>query len=312
MAEHHKKVRFYDAILVLEDGKEVPVPSSFWTDLIDKLPKWTASGRQFPVHGVKYFGMGHRPVSFLPHIVVDRVRSNSEQLNRMNQVTGNKSPLAFGDPNDRVSEPTYVVPFGAHGRVAVMSPAMRPTRIETIAQWLTGVCSMATKGHSLQFRPVVNPDTIERLLDADGALALDVSIASDSPIPEGGGVVAEAMRKAQAGALDGTTVKISWSLGHSYGDPTIRDALKSGAMWIAKNGFTRKAKVKMLESDADGKFVRDQMRSIFSDEVVQTISFVVPDDQRVPEETLLAEIGKSITDFMAKPVSQAGATVINE
>ncbi|MBT1666644.1 hypothetical protein [Curtobacterium flaccumfaciens] len=311
MAEHHKKVRFYDAILVLEDGKEVPVPSSFWTDLVDKLPTWTPKGRQFPVHGVKYFGDGQRPVGFLPHIVVDRVRSNSEQLNRMNQVTGTKKPLDLGDPNDRVSEPTYIVPFGAHGRIATMSPAMRPTRIETIAQWLTGICGMATKGHSLRFRPVVNPDTIERLLGADGALALDVSIDADTALPEGGGIVADALRQAQAGALDGATVKISWSLGHSFGEATVRDALKNGAMWIAKHGFTRRAKVKMLESDTDGKFMRDEMRSLFNDEVVQTISFVVPDDQRVPEETLLAEIGKSITDFLAKPVSQAGTTVLN-
>jgi hypothetical protein len=312
MSEHRKKVRFYDTVLILEDGKETPVPNDFWSDLITKLPKWKPIERRFPVHGVNYFGMGKRPKKYLPHVVVDRVRSLSEQLNRTNQVTGDQAPLVLGDPNERVSEPTYIVPFGLRGRVAVMSPAVRPTRIETIGQWVTGVCSLALQGRSIELRPIVDPDTINRLVAADGALALDVSINADTHIPDGGGVVADAMRQAQAGALDGATVKIYWSLGNGMGDPTVRDALKNGAMWIARHGFTRRAKVKMLESDEDGKLLRDEMRDIFNDEIVQTIRFVVPGDQRIPEETLLAEIGKAVTEFQGKPVSQGDRRVLDK
>ena len=150
MATITKTVRFYDTILVDDQDQRLNVQSNFWTTAIDSFARWDLNARSGMISEVKYIGRAvspRRPA--LPHLQVERIRDLAEQLNRSNLANGVVEPLDFDDPNDRVSEPTFIVPFGASGRVAVMSPAVQGTRSETLSSWLTLVLGLVERGYSL-------------------------------------------------------------------------------------------------------------------------------------------------------------------
>lgn len=299
MPKTQKTVRFYDTVLIDKDDVHHAVQSDFWPGILDRLARWDLPARSDKVFGVDYFGRSvspRRPA--LPHLQIERIRDLAERLNRSNVANGDVRPLGFADPNDRVSEPTYVVPFGQHGRVAVMSPAVQGTRSETISRWLTAVLGLVKAGYSLELVPVVDPDVLQRILNAEGAVMLEVHVDAGAAIPStGGGAVGDAFRNAQQQALDDTRMVLRWSLGRSGGNSSVRETLRQGALWVVENIFTSKAKVKLADIDGDGKLVRDEERSIFKDRITKKVSFDTTAGQRASDEDILTAVGDAIKEF---------------
>lgn len=183
MTTLQKTVRFYDTVLIDKDDERKLVEPDFWPTALSKLSSTDLAGRSATLFGVDYFGMSVSPVRpALPHLQIERIRDLAEQLNRANVANGDVEPLDFDDPDDRVSEPTYLVPFGRHGSVAVMSPAVQGTRSETISRWLTIVLGLVPRGYSLELVPVVDPDVLQRIMAAEGAVMLEVHV-DDRGVP---------------------------------------------------------------------------------------------------------------------------------
>lgn len=218
---------------------------------------------------------------------------------------GDVEPLDFDDPDDRVSEPTFIVPFGQHGRVAVMSPATQGTRSETLARWLTLVLDISGKGYSLELVPVVSPDVLSKIENADGAVMLEVHIDAGVEVPaSGGGPVGDAFRNAQHQSLDEARVIFRWSLGRSGGTSPVRNILRNGALWVARNTFSSNAKVKLVDENEDGRLVRDDERSIFRDRITKSVTFNINAGQRASDEAILSAVAEAIQEF-----NRGGSTV---
>lgn len=306
MAIISKTVRFYDAVLI--DSKDVrkSVEPDFWTSVIDVFAKWDLKARSGRVLEVDYFGRSVSPkLPPLPHLQVERIRDLAEQLNRSNVANGDVEPLDFDDPDDRVSEPTYIVPFGTHGRVAVMSPAVQGTRSETLSRWLTLVLGLVPQGYSLELVPVVDPDVLQKIMNAEGAVMLEVHVDAGVHVPAtGGGDVGDAFRSAQHHSLDEARMVFRWSLDRSGGTESVRDALRKGALWVVRNTFSSNAKVKLADVDDDGRLVRDEVRSIFRDRITKNVTFQTVSGQRATDEAILAAVGDAIRAF-----SKGGSTI---
>lgn len=297
MTTVEKTVRFYDTVAIDDTGARLGVESNFWSRLLDNFSTRSLANRSAKIQSVDYIGHAVSPVRpALPHMQVERIRDLAEQLNVSNLSSGDVEPLDFEDPNDRVSEPTFIVPFGTFGRVAVMSPAVQATRPETLGRWLTFVLGLVPLGYSIEFVPVVDPEILEKIMGAEGAVMLEVHVDAGVDVPSGGGAVGEAFRSAQHQELDEARLVFRWSLDRSGGTPGVRDALRKGALWVAQHAFSSNAKVKLANED-DGKIVRDEERSIFMDKITKSVSFETHAGVRASDETILTAIGGAIQEF---------------
>ena len=214
MTTIQKTVRFYDTVLIDENDVRHAVEQDFWSTVISTFTTWDLKARSGKILEVDYLGRAVSPKRpTLPHIQVERIRDLTEQLNRSNLANGDVEPLDFEDPNDRVSEPTYIVPFGLNGRIAIMSPAVQSTRPETLSRWLTLVLGLTPKGYSLELIPVVDPDVLQKIVSAEGAVMLEVHVDAGATVPPtGGGAVGDAFRQAQHHSLEEARMVFRWSL----------------------------------------------------------------------------------------------------
>lgn len=299
MATVQKKVRFFDTTLITESDERVDVAPDFWSSLIDSLEGWTLEGRSARVGDVTYFGRARRALKpALPHIQVERVRDLGEQLNVSNLSSGDVEPLELDDPNDRVTEPTFIVPFGFRNRVAVMSPAVQATRPETLARWLTSVLELPRTGRSVELTPVVDPEILAKIVSAEGAVMLEVHVDAGSHVPSiGGGAVGDAFRNAQHQSLQDASLTLRWSVDRSGGNHSVRDALRQGALWVARNAFSSRAEVRIVKEGEDGRLQRE-LHSIFDDRVTKTVSFKTVVSERTSDEVILAAIDDAILQFL--------------
>lgn len=304
MTKVEKTVRFYDTIAIDVRGDRLGVEDDFWSSLLSNFASRGLADRSASIEGVDYIGHAVSPLRpALPHLQVERIRDLAEQLNVSNLRSGEVEPLDFDDPNDRVSEPTFIVPFGSFGRVAVMSPAVQASRPETLGRWLTSVLDLVPLGYSIEFVPVVDPGILEKITGADGAVMLEVHVDAGVDLPTGGGAVGEAFRSAQKQELDEARLVFRWSLDRSGGTPGVRDALRRGALWVAQHSFSSMAKVK-LANEHEGKIVRDEERSIFMDRITKSVKFETRAGVRASEEAILTAIGGAIREF-----NQGGTTL---
>jgi len=299
MAQVEKTVRFFDTVVVDDNNVRKAVEDDFWSTLIDAIEKRELADRSAQVYDVEYIGHAVKPKKpSLPHLQIERIRDLNEMLNVSDVVSGDVEPLDLDDPNKRVSEPTFLVPLASHGRVAVMSPAVQPTRAETLGRWLTAVLGLVPKGYSLELIPVVDPEILEKITGADGAVMLEVHVDPGVDVPSsGGGVVGDAFRSAQKQELEEARLVLRWSLGRSGGPQSVRAALRDAALWVAQNGFSANAKVKLASFDQDGRLVRDEVRAIFDDRVARKVTFQTHAGERTPDEVILNAIATAILEF---------------
>lgn len=306
MATVEKIVRFYDTVLIDDNDKRHNVENDFWSRLLIAFADWNLASRSGKILEIDYIGRSVSPKRpALPNLQVERIRALTEQLNRSNVANGDVAPLDFDDPDDRVSEPTFIVPFGANGRVAVMSPAVQGTRPETLSRWLTLVLDLVVNGYSLELVPVVDPAILSKIDNAQGAVMLEVHLDAGAQLPAtGGGPVGDAFRSAQHQALQDARLVFRWSLDRSGGTQSVRDALRTGARWVADHAFSTSAKVKLADLDAQGRLVRDDERDLFEDRITKHVKFNTKDGERTSDEVILNAIGLAIQEF-----NRGGSTI---
>lgn len=298
MATLQKTVRFFDTTIVDENEQRGDAEPDFWRTLLTQARTWDHQDRTWRIGDVVYVGHSLNPARpALPHLKIERIRDQSEQLNVSNLTSGDVEPLEFPDPDERVSEPTFIVPFGAGNRVAIMSPAVQATRSETLSRWLTGVLDLATKGKSLELTPVVDQNVLDKLTRAEGAVMLEVHVNAGAHIPTaGGGAIGNAIRSARHQALSDARLTLRYALDRSGGNEHTRDTLKQGALFVARSGFSSKAAVKIANRDEDGSLNRE-LHSIFDDRITAQVSFLAEAGERASEEAILTAIGDAIRAF---------------
>jgi len=299
VAEVQKTVRFYETVKVDQRDQRLPIEDGFWTLFAERLNAKQPADRESIFNSVTYVGEAHNPRrSAYPYVQVRRVRSPSEQLDLYNTVSGDVGPLLLDDPADRVAEPTYIVPFGLHNYVAVMSPAVRGTRPEAIESWLTDMCGLTLTDSRVELRPIIDEAVLAKLMGASGASKLSVKVNRGDDIPDGGGVVADAVREAARDTTDEMSLTMTWSFGHAKGSLSAREKLLAAAQWVANTGWTDSASVSITVENPDGELHVEQ-HNIFRDRVTKRVNFVVEDGQRPSESVVVTAVAQAIREFGA-------------
>jgi hypothetical protein len=305
LAQVRKTVTFFDTEVERTPADGGPtttkrVKSDFWSKVLTKLgtvPNHT--DRVYKIGQRQYYGVILRPLSpAIDHLQVGRLRDLSEHLEQTNLADGSVVPLTLG-PNLRVSEPTFVVPFGTKGRVAIMSPG-RSTRHETIAHWLTGVLNLVPKGKSIRLVPVADPDVIARLLQSKGAVGVEFHMDATQALPSGSQLLDAVEELRDAGPSAGTLL-IGWSLGRSGGSDADQSLIKAFAQRIQTGRLARRASVNLVVEDDNGQLKREQ-HDLFEDHIVTKVHYDV--DPNVPSETstVLHAIADAIKEFNGRGV----------
>lgn len=299
MVKIRKDVAFFDVVVIKTvDGappSEKFVKADFWSKVLTRIERLEAPAlRTVRVGQVQYFGVVSRPTSpAVPHLQVGRIRDLSDHLEETDLETGAVEPLQLA-PAKRVSEPTFIVPFTSGGRVAIFSPG-RSTRHETIANWLTGVLKLAPKGKSIRFRPVVDEDSLAKLLASKGAVGVEFSVDASQELPTDSSILEAVENVREAGPSTGT-LYFGWSLGRSGGSGRDQSMIKDLAEKLRTSQLAKRATVNMVVEDEDGRLKRET-HSLVEDSIVHKVSYEASSDTRANTSQVLREIVKAIEDF---------------
>lgn len=306
MTKVTKEVKFYDTVVEYaasetKPGRVKTVKPDFWPKLLTKLEALPdAKARTGRIGERQYYGAVLRPTSpAINHLQVGRIRDLSEHIEETDLDSGAVAPLILSG-NRRVSEPTFVIPFFASGRVAIMSPG-RSTRHETIATWLTLTLGLAAKGKSIRFRPVIDENALQRLIDSKGAVGVEFALEADRELPSGEGLpLLDAVESVRAGGPSVGTFYVGWSLGRGNHTTSDKNLIKRIAERMTSENLARRASVNMIVEDAHGK-LRHETHNMFEDQVVQKASWQVSPNQKSDSSAVLSAISNAIQNFNSTP-----------
>jgi len=295
-------VKFYDTVLEYaatstEPARTKTVKPTFWTKALTKLEGLPdAKSRTSRIGQRQYYGAVFRPASpAITHLQVGRIRDLSEHIEETDLDSGAVAPLILSG-NRRVSEPTFVVPFLTSGRVAIMSPG-RSTRHETVAHWLNLTLGLIPKGRAIRFRPVIDENALQRLLDSKGAVGVEFALDADKELPDGDDLpLLDAVESVRAEGPSVGTFYVGWSLGRNNGTTADKNLIKRIATRISSQNLARRAVVNMVVEDEHGK-LRNETHNLFEDHVVRKASWQVSPDQRSDSSAVLSAISKAVQDF---------------
>lgn len=302
-SQQTKEVRFYQTVIVTTeaDGTESRknVGKKFWPKLLDKLEAKTVKQRKSTISRRDYFGAVSRPVSpAIPHLQVGRLRDVSEGLERTDMDTGETVALLL-DGNQRVSEPTFVVPFSGSGRVAVMGPGLS-TRATTIARWLTDVFNLALKGKSIQLAPIVDLDALALLMDSKGAVAVQFQFdVSKELASKGDNSLLGAVENVRRSGPSEGVMYVGWSMGRSGGTISDKSMLKKLAEVITTKHLANRATANLVIEDADGN-MRHETHNLFEDQIVEKAKWKVDRSKPSDVSEILSAISKAMREFDKK------------
>jgi len=306
-----KRVTFYDTVVDVTDDSGVettqPVAPNFWPTLMDKLDERKHTGRIQTIGARRYYGQVVLPTRpAIRHLQVGRLRDLSEHLEQTHVLSGVVGPLELRDPNLRVSEPTFVVPFGQGGRVAMISPG-RSTRQETIGHWLTAVLTLLPKGKSIRFVPVIDTDMLAKVISAQGAVGVEFNFDSAMSLAGSNSAILKSVEAVRTMGPNTGTVTISWSLGRDGGSHQDRNLLQSAAEAIIKMNLARRATANLVMTD-DDENLRRETHDLIADKVVKTIRYKVGADDSQTTETILVAVNDAISEVRGRSASDSATS----
>jgi len=306
-----KEVRFYDTWVVYEATDTSPVreqrvKKTFWPKVLDKLEKKSdPKHRTASIRAAQFYGQTVRPTSpAIDHLQVGRLRDRSDHIEQTDLVTGAVAPLVLSD-NLRVSEPTFVVPFGNGGRVAVMSPG-RSTRAETIANWLNLALENAPKGRSIELRPVIDDAALERLLNSEGAVGVEFHLDSDEIISgssdggDGDMSLLDAVENLRSEGPQTGTLMIGWSLGIQGGSVKEKNLLKRIAAKFKEDDLARRIKVNMVVENENGD-LRRETHDLMVDKITKKATWKTHRDKRSTTGEIISAMMSAVQEFNKTP-----------
>lgn len=302
-----KPVAFYDTVLEATDPStnvttSRRVDADFWQETLNNIVLVTDHTKRIHKRaGKRFYGQVIRPTSPpIRHLQIGRLRDLSDNLEQTDLSTGDVQPLVLPDPNLRVSEPTFVVPFGTAGRVAILSPG-RSTRQETIGAWLTAVQDLAPEGKSIRFRPVIDEDALAKVLSSQGAVSVEFNVEAGSILDTEGDIpLLDAVDSVLESGPSVGTVTIAWSLGLDGGTIADRNLIKKIAAKIASEGLARWGRVNLIV-EKDGGELRREQHDLLEDAIVAKIQYMVEADSQTSSGLILDAIQRAIHEFNQRP-----------
>jgi hypothetical protein len=300
MTTVRKTVRFYQPVMIDQNGKRHEVTGDFWRKVRDKVNAAKPVDRECRFNFVDYFGQAHlarKPA--IDYVYFGRIRPRADHPDGYRPNHGAIGPLQPAQAGDLISEPTYVVPIGSRNIIAVMRPTTGASRIQAIEAWLNHIVDMIDTPNVFTLRPFIDEGIYQRLMGAQGVTKLHVKVAPGTEVPSGlSGAIGQAIEAASEDTTDELSLEMTWSFGHRKGSQGMRSAMLNTAQAIARasGSWVEKAEVNMQVEDEEGD-LRVEQHNLFEDRVAFTADFEVPDGEEPSEESVLTGIQGAIEEF---------------
>ncbi len=291
-----KIVRFYDLRLLPRDGDDTrPIQPGFWPALGVQIETRSPRECQVSARGRLVHGEHrtcHQPAK--QYFYVGRVRDRSDWPDTLDR-SGAVGELELSLRDSVLLEPTYVVPFGAQNRVAVLTMSQSSPRVSTLEDWFSRMAGLDPAIEQLTLLPILNQHVAERLAQASGATVFQVHAEPHADIPDGGGEIGAAARAAKAVSSE-TDIVLKWSLARRSGSAETRSDLLRAAQWV-RGDWAKSAQVslRLPGDEADGPHV--EQYDLISHHFTQQVRFDVQAGSRPSEASVIGGITDAIGSF---------------
>lgn len=299
-----KIVRFYDPVLLDQNNQETEFKDGLWIKLEGLLAPMPVGKRTVRFNAADYYGFCK--VSKAPaarYFKVGRQRTRADQPETVNTSSGSESPLAL-PPDEKLFEPTFLLPFGTKNRVSVLGQTFSAPRVSAVERWLTMVLGYDTTDKSVRLRPVIDAKLAQKLADSVGVTVLEVAFPRGSqefslPGQKRPGTVRSAIEEV-AHSTDESGAGTRWSFGHSTPNPRkSQEFLRAARELFQRQSQLETLKVNLQLPLADGSYRTEQI-DLLEERITEQATYVVPDDQPVDDSSVLTGMNESIKAFNDK------------
>lgn len=297
MSKISKIVRFFEPLILDGQGQQQTISSDFWQltwTHVDQLPLEERIHRH---NSVRYIGDARRSMSpAMPWLYVGRLRPASDHPDGFRPGHGIMGPLQPAQSGDEISEPTFIVPFGSHNYVAVMSPTSGGTRIPAVERWLNLALELHHTGRLLNLLPLVDRSVLEKMENSPGASRLHVRVAPGVEVPPDlPGQMMRAVHEASTVAPNDMYTELTWSAGRRKSSAQSAADLLLSTRSVWSGGWAEKAEVNLQVEDEHG--FRTEVHRLVNDRISIKAAFDVPENQPPSEESVLKGIQAAIEQF---------------
>lgn len=291
-----KMVRFYDLRLLPKNGQEsVRVEPGFWAELgnrvVAKEPaQCQVKVRHRLIHGE--FRTCRQPAQ--RYFYVGKVRPRSDWPDTLDP-TGVVGELELALRDQVLLEKTYVVPFGAANRIAVLTMSQSAPRVSTLEEWFTNMAGLDPTEQQLTLVPILDRRIAEMLEESVGATLLQVHTEPHADIPGGGGETGDAIRAAKAVSSE-LDVVLKLSLANRAGTASTKSDLLRAAQWM-RGDWAKSATVSLQLPSDDGEGFRTEQVDLVSHHFAVREKFDITSDGRPTEESVITGMTEAIGGF---------------
>jgi hypothetical protein len=231
MPQVSKTIRFFEPLVNDAEGQQKTISNDFWRETWEQVGALDLDDRIHSYNVVRFYGEARRAMSpAVPYFYVGRLRPANDHPDGFRPGTGITGPLQPQQAGDEISEPSYLVPFGARNHVALMSPTSGGTRVGALERWLNLTLGLHLTGHELALVPLIDRNMQRKLENSPGASRLQVRVAPGAEVPENlGGTMMRAVHDAAETAPDDLFVEMTWSAGRRRAGQESRRQLLAAA-----------------------------------------------------------------------------------
>jgi len=291
-----KVVRFYDLRMLPKDSNDsVLIDPGFWDGLGDVVYATPPEGCQVKVRGRLVHGE-YRTCSqpACRYFYVGRVRPPADWPDTLDS-TGAVGNLELSLRDQVLLGKTYVVPFGAVNRVAVLTMSQSAPRVSTLDDWFSRIAGLDPAVEQLNLVPILDRQVAERLEESSGATVLRVHAEPHADIPDGGGEIGVATRAAKAVSSE-TDIVLKWSLANRNGSAETTSGLLRAARWV-RGDWAKSAVVSLQIPGDDEEGPRVEQYDLISHHFTRREKFDIIEGGRPTEESVISGITEAISGF---------------
>jgi hypothetical protein len=296
MKAKKRTVRFFEPILVKQNGEKEYLPDSFWKELFDYVKALDKPSRVSPYRGRPYVGVSNSHVpTTLDYLYIGKQRPRGDYPDDVDDAGQTKS-IALNTTIKSLVEPGYLVPTGVRSIVAVLRSSGGPSP-EAMESWLGNIGGFTTSDATFKLAAVAQEDMWERLDRAVLVSKVEVRVQPHAQLAEpGAGEFSNAVADVMALSEFDASIDMTISFGHEVPDTVAGLNFTAKAKDFLKSKKFSKAKATTKIQNDRGGWDTENINFI-NEIVTHSIRVGDSEDEPLTPDLVLPEIQRAIEDF---------------
>ncbi|MEI5674970.1 MULTISPECIES: hypothetical protein [unclassified Nocardioides] len=296
MSGKQRTVYFFEPVVIDKKGNAKSIAAGFWKDIHTHIGTLDEDDRRTIYRGRKLEGEATFTKSpAAEYLYIAKLRPGADWPD-VRGVDGTHGTLASTGAVGALLEPAYLVEVSNTKYCAVLRSSGGPS-FSALESWLSMAGGYTATDSTLELRPFVREDQLERLAVAQGATKIRLRVephALEDAEPTSD--LGRAMADAQQAVGGGVSVEMTVSFGHVRPDGPAARQLTDAVSDILREGGVKHASATLLVPGEDGELERDKIdfvrdRVTFIEEVGES------EDEEPSAPVVMAAMAEAIQEF---------------